>query len=189
MDFAVKAGFMTPEEAAQTKQMGQMGTQMGVTTGPGGCKGKEECDAYCLESSHMEECIEFGKKMGLMPAEEAEQAQKGMEMMQRGGPGGCKSEAECKTYCEQPSHLEECTNFAVQQGFMSAEEAQKMKERMPMPSEGMPPEGGIVPSDKDIEKMKEMAPPPEGMMPTEGIPSFPPPEGKMPSAPPPEMPQ
>jgi len=180
VDFAVKAGFMTPEEASQAKKM----AEMGVTAGPGGCKGKEECDAYCNDPTHMEECLEFGEKTGMMPPEEAAKARKGMEMMQRGGPGGCKSEEECKIYCEDSSHLEECTNFAVEQGFMSTEEAQKMLEMMKgappagMPTEGMPPAGvspeGVPAGGPPSEEMPSGIP--EGMMPPEGITQPPSPE-------------
>ncbi len=193
VDFAVKAGFMPPEEAAQVKKM----AQMGVTTGPGGCKGKEECDAYCADPGHRAECIEFGQKMGLMPPEEAEKARRGMEMIQRGGPGGCKSEEECKSYCGDPAHVEECLNFALEQGFMSSEEAQMIREGMligPPPGEipegmppgempgGMPPPGGIPPGG-----VPPGGPPPEGM--PEGMPIPPkgimPPPGGMPGGMPP----
>jgi len=150
---------MSPEEAAEAKKM------MAAGPPPGGCKGKEECEAYCQDPAHAEECMAFAERAGLISPEEAERARKGMEIIQRGGPGGCKSEKECRLYCQDPAHMEECLNFAVEQGFMSPEEAQKIREMMqiappgtqpaPMPPEGMPP-GEIPP------------------VPSEGMPTIPP---------------
>jgi len=34
--------------------------------GPGGCRGSEECDAYCSDPAHIEECISFGSQQGGM---------------------------------------------------------------------------------------------------------------------------
>lgn len=45
---------------------------------PGGCCGKEACDAYCNDLSHMQECIDFAVKAGFMTQEEAEEMLKGM---------------------------------------------------------------------------------------------------------------
>ena len=108
-----------------------------------------------------------------------------------GGPGGCKSEEECKIYCQDPAHAEECIRFSVEQGFMSSEESQRMLEMMQMappagippteemPSEYMPPEEMIQPPPpEEIERMKQEAMeeamreaqemmPSEGMMPPE----------------------
>lgn len=122
MDFAIKAGFMSAEEAEMAKKM----TQAGPT--PGGCRGEEECRNYCQDPAHAKECIDFAVKIGEMSPETAEEARRGMEMMRRGGPGGCKSEGECMAYCDDPAHGEECFNFAVQQGLIEPEEAQFMRE-------------------------------------------------------------
>lgn len=165
VDFAEKAGFMSPEDAARARRM----AEMGVMGGPGGCKEEEECRAFCENPANMEVCLDFAVKVGDMTLEQAEQAKRGMEMMQQGGPGGCRSEEECRAYCEDPAHGVECINFSVQQGFMTPEEGQRMLEMMmqrqqQMPPEGVPPEGM----------------PPEGIIPpTEGMP----PGGVIPGAP------
>src|SRR3989344_371351 len=36
---------------------------------------------------------------------------------QQGGPGGCKSEGECRAYCSDPSHGPECISFGASQGI------------------------------------------------------------------------
>ncbi|MDP3792303.1 MAG: hypothetical protein Q8Q89_01095 [bacterium] len=50
---------------------------------------------------------------------------------QQGGPGGCKSEAECFTYCSNPTNGPECISFGAQQGvsgFRGQEAIQKFQE-------------------------------------------------------------
>ena len=42
------------------------------------------------------------------------------------GPGGCRREA-CKTYCENPEHMDECLTFAEANGLMSSEELERAK--------------------------------------------------------------
>jgi len=169
--------------------------------GPGNCRGEEACAAYCEDPANMEECLNFAVQIGEVSPEQVEQARRGMEMMQRGGPGGCKSEEECKIYCQDPAHAQECITFSIQQGFISPEEGQRMLEMLRMPSPGMPPEEmmpegippeymlpeGMIqpPSPEEIERMKqeamekamreaqEMMPPEEFTPPTE----IPPTEG------------
>ena len=34
---------------------------------PGNCKGKNQCDTYCSDSSHMEECLNFAEKSRFYP--------------------------------------------------------------------------------------------------------------------------
>lgn len=153
VDFAEKMGFMTPEDANRARKMAERGINV-MEGGPGGCKSKEECEAFCQNPANMEECINFAVQIGEMTPEQAEQAKKGMEMMQKGGPGGCKNEQECKTYCEDPTHSEECLNFSVEQGFISPEEAQKMREMQqmqPMVPSQPPPEEGLPPMPSGFE--------------------------------------
>lgn len=150
VDFAEKAGFISPEDAARARKM----VEIGLST-PGGCKSEEECRAYCEDPAYAQECLDFGVKMGEISPEEAEEAREGLEMMQRGGPGGCESEEECMAYCEEPSHGEECLNFAIEQGIISPEEAQQMREMMEtgpseMPSQ-IPEEMPELPSDFESE--------------------------------------
>ena len=59
----------------------------GEFSGPGGCKGPEECMSYCKDNP--EECQSFAPPGG------GEH-----EGFQGGGPGGCKSKEECQAYCE-----------------------------------------------------------------------------------------
>ena len=136
VDFAVENGFMSAEEAEQVRKM----MAAGFTSGPGGCKGQEECEAFCDDISHMAECVDFAERTGMMSSEDAARARRMAEMGISGGPGGCKGEEECRAFCENPANMETCLNFAIQVGDMSPEEAEQMrqgKQRMAQTGEGL----------------------------------------------------
>jgi hypothetical protein len=117
INFAVKAGFISQEEADMAKKTGGKG--------PGGCK-REECETYCDDESHISECVDFAVQMGMMSQEEADRVKKTGGK----GPGGCKSKEECDTYCNDFEHREECLTFAYENGFMTQEEYEQNKEQM-----------------------------------------------------------
>ena len=41
-------------------------------------------------------------------------------MMGMKGPGGCRGQKECDSFCSQPEHGEECFNFAKRKRFNAA---------------------------------------------------------------------
>ena len=116
---------MPKEEAERAKKF----TQATKEAGPGGCKGQRECGRYCGDPAHGEECFAFAKANGLIPPEEERRFEQSRGLNQKiqesGGPGGCKNEGECMQYCGDPSHVNECLDFAEKSGMMSREEAQK----------------------------------------------------------------
>lgn len=118
ISFGEKNGFMTKEEADQARKFANR-------AGPGGCKG-EECKTYCDDQSHRQECFQFAKDNGLISGEEADRAEKFMKISEQGGPGGCKGE-ECRTYCDEVSHHEECFKFAKDNGLVSKEDEQQFE--------------------------------------------------------------
>lgn len=156
MNFAVEAGFMSPEEAAQARKF----TESGITTGPGGCQGEQECRAFCENPNNLEECLGFSEQIGHISPDEAQTM---FQIQTVGGPGGCKGEEECIAYCNDPAHLEECINFSLKENLMSPEEAQKILE-------DLAPEETIPPHEEFPEKFEQFIPP-------EGIEQFIPPEG------------
>jgi len=123
LDFAIEHGLIPSEEAERAKKH----LQATANGGPGGCRGRE-CEAYCNDQSHREECFEFAKQNGLIPPEELERIEKmkGIEqkVRERGGPGGCRDEGECHAYCSNVAHFDECAAFAVSEGFLTPNEAQ-----------------------------------------------------------------
>lgn len=109
--FAEKAGILPPEELAEAKRMVSF-IKNGET--PGRCKGKDECETYCQDASHFEECVAFGEKAGLLSKEEAELAKK----FKGTGPGGCRSREDCEEFCKDPANQETCLNFAKEHGLL-----------------------------------------------------------------------
>ncbi len=123
-NFAEAAGFMSEEEISKVRTVM---TLMQNGESPGGCLNQNECDAYCGDQTHFEECLDFAEAAGFMSEEEAEN----IRATGGAGPGDCRSDEECKAYCEDETHREECNTFAIQTGLMSEEEAE-MIEQMAM---------------------------------------------------------
>src|SRR3990167_6074420 len=104
---------------------------------PGGCIAKEQCEKYCATDDHLDECIAFADKAGLLSDEEREMIKKTGGK----GPGGCHSKQQCDTYCEMNG--EECFRFAQEYGLISEADLQQMREGMAQLKENldrMPPE-------------------------------------------------
>ena len=124
--FAEAAGFMEPDELREAKQV-LRAIESGVSP-PGDCRGERECDEYCAEPAHAEECVEFAIAAGFISPEEAEEMKKILPLMKSGRmPEWCQDKEQCETYCADESNIDECTAFFVEAGFMSAEEAEMFK--------------------------------------------------------------
>jgi hypothetical protein len=187
LNFAIEAGFMPEKEKADAQKMLEA-IKKGVK--PPNCKGKEECDLYCSQKEHFEECLKFAEAAGLTAPEEVEMARKTGGK----GPGGCKSKEECEVFCRDPANQEICFNFGKEHGLIPEEELRKMEEgrqKLQQALSQAPPEvldclksllgeetveklksGAEMPSEEIGEKMREcfekMGPLPEskpGMMP------------------------
>ena len=105
---------MNKNEAAQAKKF----TQALAKGGPGGCKSAQECESFCSSVANLEACMSFAKKQGIKN-NQVSQGEKLLAHMKAGGktPGGCTSEADCKNYCGDFSHAEECYEFAKKAGI------------------------------------------------------------------------
>lgn len=129
--FAEKNGFKDKhvEEGKKIAQYLKTGGQM-----PGGCTGKESCEAYCSDFSHAEECFAFAKKVGILKNREGRepdeaQMERFMELMKSGQtPGGCTSKDSCEKYCHEEDHFEECLEFGKKAGVMTEDQAMRMKQ-------------------------------------------------------------
>ena len=121
MNFAMEAGFMAEEEKADAQKILEV-LKKGIK--PPNCRGKEECDVYCAEESHFEECMKFAEAAGFMSPEDAEMARKTGGK----GPGGCKGKDECEAFCGNPDNQETCFNFAKEHGLIPEEDLLKMEE-------------------------------------------------------------
>lgn len=121
MNFALEAGMMSTEEAANSQKMLQA-LKKGIKPPP--CKGQKECDAFCSSKEHMEECINFSVAAGMMSEEEAQMARKTGGK----GPGGCMGGEECDAFCNNPDNQEACFNFGRDNGLISPEQLKQMEE-------------------------------------------------------------
>jgi len=120
INFASQAGFMSDQEKTDSQKMLQA-LKNGVKPLP--CKGKENCDAYCNDSSHMEECMNFAIQAGFMSDQEKGDAEKALQAIKKGvNPPPCKGKEACDVYCAD--HADECINFALAAGMMSEEDAE-----------------------------------------------------------------
>ena len=122
INFARQAGLDSPGgEELPSPQMIEL-IKRGET--PGGCRGREQCEKYCGDSAHIEECITFGEKAGFISAEEAEMARRTGGR----GPGDCNSRESCDAYCNTPENQEQCFQFAKDHGFLKDEDLNRIKE-------------------------------------------------------------
>lgn len=129
LKFAEEHDLMSKDELKRARHFIKISRESG---GPGGCKG-EACRDYCENSEHQEECFDFAKKNNLISSDDLKRAERGRDLSKTvreiGGPGGCKSDEECRVYCSDANHVEECAAFAVAHGGFTPEEAKdKLKE-------------------------------------------------------------
>lgn len=120
-DFAAKNGFIKEEEAKKVIEHRAKIKQ--IETGPGGCKGEQECRTYCDDSDNLDECLDFSTANGFMSPEETSR----IKRLAGQGPGGCKGEQECRKYCDDPAKEEECFAFAEKNGLIPKEELERAK--------------------------------------------------------------
>ncbi|MCL5011002.1 MAG: hypothetical protein M1127_02220 [Patescibacteria group bacterium] len=120
MTFAMEAGFMSEQEKADSQKM-LAAIKKGVK--PPNCKGKE-CDSYCQQEKHFDECLNFSEAAGFMSAEDAAMARKTGGK----GPGGCKNKEECEAFCNNPDNQETCFNFGKENGMIPEEDLKRMEE-------------------------------------------------------------
>lgn len=138
--FAEKNNLMSFEEINAAKKFLNAGGK-----GPGGCTSKDLCESYCDDISHINECIAFAEKSGILsPAELAEAKQVQAAIAKGIQPPPCGNKKACDSYCNEPGNMKVCISFAEAAGFLSGkelEEAKKMisaidKGAVPLPCRG-----------------------------------------------------
>jgi len=124
--FAEEHDILRGEELAEARKIAKAlreGAQL-----PGGCQSRDECELYCENPNNIDECLAFAEKAGFLPPEELARARKFHELLRRGEtPGGCRGERECRAYCEQGNNFEECSEFAINSGFVTPAEAELIR--------------------------------------------------------------
>ncbi|MBI2052082.1 MAG: hypothetical protein HYT38_00175 [Candidatus Sungbacteria bacterium] len=139
VDFAEKNNLMSPQEVSRAKKFIKAGAK-----GPGGCRGEAECSNYCEDIGHIDECLSFAERTGLIDEVEVAEARKVSKILKEGGslPGGCKNKAQCETYCNDFDHAEECFDFASKSGFIPEEELGEARKAVDAIKKGNRPPGG-----------------------------------------------
>lgn len=123
LSFAEKNNLMSKEEIKTAKSFKKTGM-----IGPGGCKGKNECTTYCSGPDHMDECISFAEKNGLMSGEKLDEAKKVKAAISKGiKPPACGGKENCKDYCSSSEHVEECVKFGEAAGIIKKEDAEMIR--------------------------------------------------------------
>lgn len=126
VSYAENNGLMSEQDLQKAKKV-QSAIKKGVKFPA--CKNKKECDTYCEESSHMEECITFAKEAGFLSDKELENTGKVLTAMKQGvNPPACKGKEACDIYCAEEDHADECINFAIASGLVTSEKAKIIKE-------------------------------------------------------------
>ncbi|MEI6597284.1 MAG: hypothetical protein WCL13_03725, partial [bacterium] len=124
--YAEENGLMSEQDLQKAKKV-QAAIKKGVKFPA--CKNKKECDTYCEESSHMEECITFAKEAGFLSDKELANTEKVLTAIKKGvNPPACKGKEACDIYCAEESNIDECTNFAVVAGLVTSDQAKLIKE-------------------------------------------------------------
>lgn len=133
--FAEENNLMPKEEIKRAKNFIAAGAK-----GPGGCEGKEECETFCDDIAHIDECISFGEKNNLIPPEELEEAKKVQAAIAQGiKPPPCGSKKKCDAYCQELEHMEECIAFGEAAGFLKDNELEDAKKVFVAVKKGVKP--------------------------------------------------
>ena len=135
LDFAEKHNLMRADELERAKKFLAAGM-----TGPGGCTGRESCEAYCHNPEHIEACVDFAEQHGLMEEGELAEARRVRAAIRSGvKPPPCGSREACEEYCMSADHMPACIAFARAAGLMSAEEEHKAEQMLAAIRSGVKP--------------------------------------------------
>ncbi len=135
LTFAEENNLMSPDEVAAARKFIAAGS-----VGPGGCTSPEACKAYCNDISHINECVSFAEKTGILPPDQLAEAKKVQAAIARGiQPPPCGGEDACKIYCSEPSHMEACITFAEAAGMMTPQDSQNADKMLAAIKKGVYP--------------------------------------------------
>ena len=141
VDFAESHNLITPKEAEEGRKFSSIVNSRGG--GPGGCKTREACEAYCENTDNINECLAFAEDSNLVEAKDLEEMRKVAKLLKEGTefPGGCKSKSQCEAYCAEPDNMEACLVFAEKAGFIPPEELEMARKVVPLMKAGKTPGG------------------------------------------------
>lgn len=136
VNFAESNELLEEKEIKMARKM----LEAGEKGGPGGCKGKTECEAYCDNMDNLEECMGFAEQNGLMEKSEIEEGKKVLQAMKKGiKPPKCGSKKSCDKYCASSEHMEECIVFGEAAGMIPENELEGAKKMLNAIKKGVKP--------------------------------------------------
>lgn len=136
VNFAESNELLKEEDIKMARKM----LEAGDKGGPGGCKGKTECEAYCDDMGHLEECLSFAEQNGIMAKNEIEDGRKVLQAVKKGiKPPKCKSKKSCDAYCSNPEHMEECITFGEAAGMIPENELEGARKMLNAIKKGVKP--------------------------------------------------
>lgn len=91
------------------------------------CGDKNACEQYCSISSHYLACADFGEKNNLISKEDLARTKEFADVLKGEGPGACKDENSCKTFCNDLANISECLAFAEKHSLIPASELNEAK--------------------------------------------------------------
>lgn len=142
ISFAEELNILPANELAQAKNIAKA-LKEGAKL-PGQCKTKDDCENYCEDGAHIDECLSFAEVANILGPDELKDAKKMASFLKSGEtPGKCKDKKDCENYCNDSSNGDECLNFAKKAGLISKEEEDMMNnggEKIKQALENLPPE-------------------------------------------------
>lgn len=135
--FGEKNNLISKEDAERAKEF----ADVLKGEGPGQCRNKVDCETYCDDILHAEECVAFAEKHNFMKLEDLAEAKMVAKALKEGGqlPGQCKNKGECEKYCSDSANSEECLSFGEKMGILSKEEAEQARKVLPLIAKGESP--------------------------------------------------
>ena len=149
--FAKKNGLMSDQQLQDSEKV-LTAIKNGLK--PPACGGPKQCNTYCSNPLHMEECIAFSLAAGIVPNNQKAQMQKTLEAIKQGiKPPACQpnppsdqlgqiSQSEqglqsCDQYCG--THQEECMSFSLATGMVPDDQKEQMQKTLNVLKQGIKP--------------------------------------------------
>ena len=113
--------------------------------GPGGCTSKDSCQSYCNDIKHINECVAFAQKTGILPPDKLAEAEQVQAAINKGvQPPSCSSKEECDVYCRQPANMKACITFGEAAGLLRGQDLANAQKALVAINKGVlpPPCGG-----------------------------------------------
>ncbi len=127
--------------AQESQSSGLSGVSFPITE-LGGCTDKASCKSYCDAPENFDACMAFAEKHGFVKQEQAEKYRSFAAIVKdKGGPGGCTNQKECRLYCSATENIDECLEFAEKTGTISEESIARAKRMVAAMRSGDTPGG------------------------------------------------